>query len=102
MDFELIVPGELDPTPFLSYARARASAKAEQDPIVGDTVHFWDDETAQCMAATIVDVVGEVTGEQSECLAILDPDAEETRWRHAVPHSENKKRLSWHWPCGGQ
>ena len=106
MHWEEIPLSETDPaydrTPFLNYARARRTDKDERDPIVGDVVHFWDDVTAKCMAATVVDTVWETDGQHSECLHVLDPDRAEARWLHAIPHSEPKKPLTWHWPCGGQ
>jgi hypothetical protein len=104
VDFELIKPdaqAAYDPAPFLNYARARSTDKQERDPDVGDVVHFWDDDAAKCMAATVTDQIFESGGQHSECLAVMDPVQQEIRWKHAIPHSEPKRLMSWHWPCGG-
>lgn len=97
MDYELIKPDEkdaYDPAPFISYARARRTDKAERDPIVGDWVHFWTGE--ECWAALVTK--DELATVRLSCVA-----PGETSWRPVrdVFHSETKAECSWHWPCGG-
>ena len=97
MEYELIQSDKddaYDVAPFLSYARARSQDRAERDPIVGDTVHVWFGGACRAAIITQDDV-------DTWCVSFLMPG--ETSWRPAreVPHSEDRKGLSWHWPCGG-
>lgn len=106
MDYELIKPDKddaYDPAPFLSYARARSADKEGRDADVGDIVHFWDDEAAECQAALVVRVKWDL-----DCEA--DPDGqywlrvstvEGERTQPCVLHGERKSSNTWHWPCGG-
>ena len=96
MDFQIIEPSEqdaYDPAPFLSYARAQRSDKAERDAGVGDVVHFWDG--AECVAAIVIK-----DGLDSVRLRIFWP-TDDAR-SDDVLHDETKSTDTWHWPCGGQ
>jgi hypothetical protein len=98
VDFELIKPdaqGKYDPAPFLNYARARRTDKAERDPLIGDWVHFWTGDGCWAAVVTKDDL-------DTVWLSCIAPG--ETSWRpvRGVPHIEDgKAQGSWHWPCGG-
>lgn len=89
MDYE--ISPEEDRGSFISHARVRSAARLERDPIVGDTVHFWDETACRAAIVTQDDL-------DTVWLAHLMPG--ETSWRPVrdVPHSEAKDGLSWHWP----
>lgn len=102
MDYEEIPLSERHPgfdrTPFISYARRQAAAKADQMPGIGDTVHFWDGEAVKCRAATVADLIFEADGQYSACLGVIDPDEGRLVVLHAIPHNETRRGMSWHWP----
>lgn len=104
MDYELIKPDEqdaYDPAPFLSYARARSTDKQERDAGVGDTVHLWDDNAAECRAA-IVHGLQEVSFDEPPTADLFVLHRSGHRDVLDVPHVEMKHHHTWHWPCGGQ
>ena len=102
MDYEPIPLTETSPvydrTPFISYARRQAAAKADQMPGIGDAVHYWDADAVKCRAATVADLVFEASGDYSVCLGVIDPDEGQLVVLHAIPHKERKQGMSWHWP----
>lgn len=99
MDFEKIEDEERDQypiAPFLSFARAQSTAKAERDAGIGDAVHLWN---GRCYAALVVDEGGAWDAPTVDVYAFtLDGGL-----GHAnCPHDESKaKDHTWHWPCGG-
>lgn len=94
MDYQMINDDAYDVTPFLSYARQRSADRAERDPIVGDTVHFWDGE--RCLAAFVTQ-----DDLYTVWLSCLAPGETSVRPVRDVRHDESKGTASWHWPCGG-
>lgn len=92
MEFELINPEQ---ETFFSYAREQQRARAEQDPIVGDWVHFWTGETCWAAVVTQDDL-------HTVWLSCVAPGETSLRPVRDVEHDESKEQPSWHWPCGGQ
>lgn len=98
MEYELIKDDERDAypvAPFLNYARARRTDKEERDPLVGDTVHFWNGEHCWVAVVTQDDLF-------SVWLSCMAPGETSLRPVRDVSHDESKAENTWHWPCGGQ
>lgn len=100
MEFELIEEGDTT-APFMSYARRRAAERAERDPIVGDTVHYWHDQNGRCRAAVVVDVL-DTSFDEPCAVDLLGFQRDGTVGIPDVPHAEEKHHHTFHWPCGGQ
>lgn len=101
MDYELIKPDAqdaYDPAPFLNYARARRTDKEERDPLVGDTVHWWQD--GGCVAAVVTGQDWTAEGVR-EFLTVFPPRSLPGYLAESAPHDETKGEMTWHWPCGG-
>lgn len=94
MEFELIEEGDTT-APFMSYARRRAAEKAERDPIVGDTVHYWDGVACRAGLVTQDDL-------DTIQLSFWMPGEISCRPVRQVRHDEGHGDSTWHWPCGGQ
>lgn len=78
---------------FFSFARAARKEATERDPVVGDTVHFWDGDACNAAIVTRDDLT-------SVCLTIFWPEgvAAETLRASEVEHDEAKGTDTWHWP----
>lgn len=90
MDFEDIGDA-FDRKSFVSYARTRAAEQEERDPVVGDSVHFWDGVACRAAIVTQDDL-------DSVWLSFLMPG--ELTWRpvREVLHDEHKGENTYHWP----
>ncbi len=82
---------------FLNFARIKREAKAARGPEVGDIVHFWDDESACCRAAIVLETESFNHNAELRVHIPREPYAD----AYAV-HDENKNGAgegTWHWPC---
>lgn len=80
---------------FLSYARVRAQALANQPPAVGDVVHAWVD--GECLAAMVTKT--EIF-EDEIWISVFMPGERTLQPIREVAHDEGKAEgaPSWHWP----
>lgn len=69
----------------------RAQSQMQTAPVIGDVVHFWDDENARCRAAIVMEIeVGHVA-----TLRVHVPHEAFQDW--TCDHDEDKGQNTWHW-----
>jgi hypothetical protein len=82
---------------FISHARVRSAARTERDPLVGDIVHYWDDNAAACRAALVFGLQ-DVSFDEPPTADLYVFQRSGHRDALDVPHMEARHHHTWHWP----